>query len=405
MDLIKRYMMLYALMNTSFINGVIIIYYLAKGITYTQIGIATAISTLGFCLFEVPTGVIGDKISRKKSVLIGLTLFPTGTIILIFLKNFLMLTAYAIITSLSLTFISGSLEAWLFDNLRHLGKEKEYRDLMKNIKTITLPLSAITIVIGSLLAQLYGFKLPLILTLILQMLMLITVLSIPEYEFKKPEVDYHIHVLHSIKEITKPDLLWLIAVAITVTMSINQFRQYFEPYLGNVLAQSLKTTIMGTLGILGLIEAIVKVIPRIIGIRLKEKWSAFAYSIAPVSIPILTALSVIYQNSIFIIILGVIATIINTAFAFNFGIELQVRIPSEKRATIISLYSMISSLIMAIFYGIYGFVVDKLGLADARLIFALIIFSIGLAFKGAQTIGILKEPLELKHLQLLSEEQ
>ncbi|AEC52382.1 Hypothetical permease [Pyrococcus sp. NA2] len=405
MDLIKRYMVLYALMNTSFVSGIITIYYLAKGLTYAQIGIATAISTIGFFLFEVPTGVIGDKISRKKSVLIGLTLFPIGTIILIFLKNFPMLIAYAIITSLSLTFISGSLEAWLFDNLKHLGKEKEYRKLMKSIKTITLPLSATTIVIGSFLAQKYGFKLPLTLSLALEITMLIVALSIPEYEFKKPKVAYHIHVLHSIKEITKPNILWLIIVAIIVTMSINQFRQYFEPYLGNILAQSLKTTIMGTLGILGLIEAIVKVIPKIIGVRLKEKWSVFAYSIAPVSIPMLTALSVIHQNPIFIVILGVIATIINTAYAFNFGIELQVRIPSEKRATIISLYSMISALIMAIFYGIYGLIVDKLGLAEARLVFALTLFGIGLAFKGAQTIGILKEPLELKHLQLLSKEQ
>ncbi|WP_324734821.1 hypothetical protein VFC49_06260 [Thermococcus sp. SY098] len=235
--------------------------------------------------------------------------------------------------------------------------------------------------------------------------MLMVALSIPEYEFKKPEVAYHIHILHSIKELMKPNLFWLIIMAITVTMSINQFRQYFEPYLGNILAQSLKTTIMGTLGILGLIEAIIKVIPRLIGVRLKEKWSAFAYSIAPVSIPMLTALSVIYQNPIFIVILGVIATIINTAFAFNFGIELQVRIPSEKRATMISLYSMISSLIMAFFYGIYGFVVDELGLAEARLVFALILFGIGLAFKGAQTIGTLKEPLKLKHLQLHSKEK
>ncbi|ALM74028.1 MFS transporter [Thermococcus barophilus] len=399
MDVIEKYKVLYALMNTGFVSGIITIYYLTKGLTYAQIGIATAISTIGFFLFEVPTGVVGDKISRKKSVLIGLTLFPIGTLILIFLKNFPMLIAYSIITSLSVTFISGSLEAWLYDNLKHLGKEKEYRELMKEIKTITLPLSAITIIIGSLLAQHYGFKLPLILTLILEITMLMTALSIPEYEFKKPEVAYHVHVLHSIKEITKPNLFWLIIMAITVTMSINQFRQYFEPYLGNILAQSLKTTIMGTLGLLGLIEAIVKVIPRLIGVRLKEKWSAFAYSIAPVSIPILTALSVIYQNPIFIVILGVIATIINTAFAFNFGIELQVRIPSEKRATLISLYSMISALIMAFFYGIYGFAVDKLGLAEARLVFALILSGISLAFKGAQTIGIPKEPLKLKHLK------
>ncbi|ASJ17228.1 MFS transporter permease [Thermococcus chitonophagus] len=398
MEITKKYKLFYALMNVNFLGGIIVIYYLAKGLTYAQIGIATAISTIGFFLFEVPTGVIGDKVSRKKSVLIGLALFPMGTIILLFLKNFPMLIAYSVITSISVTFISGSLQAWLYDNLKYLGREREYRKLMKDIKTITLPLSAVTVVIGSFLAQYYGFRLPLILKLILEIMMIIVAISIPEYEFKKPKVAYHIHVLHSLKELMKPNIFWLIVVAITVAMSINQFRQYFEPYLGNILAQNLKTTIMGTLGILGLVEALVKAIPRLVGVRLKEKWSAFAYSIAPVSIPILTALSVIYRNPIFIVVLGTIATIINTAFSFNFGIELQTRIPSEKRATIISLYSMVSALVMAFFYGIYGFAVNRIGLAEARLMFALALFAVGLAFKGAQVLGILKEPLELKHL-------
>jgi len=404
MDLIKKYKVLHILMSTSFVNGILVIYYLSRGLTYTQIGMATAVSTIGFFLFEVPTGVIGDKISRRKSVIIGLTLFPVGTIILLFLKNFPMLIAYSITTSISLTFISGSLQAWLYDNLKHLGMEKEYRALMKDIKTITLPLSAVAIVIGGFLAQFYGFKLPLLLSLILEIIMLITAISIPEYGFKKPEAAYHVHVLRSIKEIMKPDLFWLIIMAISVTMSINQFRKYFEPFLGNLLAHSLGTTLMGTLGILGFVEAIVKVVPKIIGVRLKEKWSAFAYSTAPVVIPGLTLLSVAYQNPVLIVVLGIIATIINTAFSFNLGIELQVRIPDEKRATIFSLYSMVSSLFMAAFYGIYGFAVDKLGLAEARALFALILMGIGITFKGAQVTGVLKEHLELQHLQLPPED-
>ena len=339
MDLIKKYKLLHILMSTSFVNGILVIYYLSRGLTYTQIGIATAVSTIGFFLFEVPTGVIGDKISRRKSVIIGLTLFPVGTVILLFLKNFLMLIAHSIITSLSLTFISGSLQAWLYDNLKYLGMEKEYRALMKDIKTITLPLSAAAIVIGGFLTQFYGFRLPLLLSLILEIIMLITAIGIPEYGFEKPEAAYHVHILHSIREIMKPNLFWLIIMAISVTMSINQFRKYFEPFLGNLLAHSLETTLMGTLGILGFVEAIVKVIPKMMGVRLKEKWSAFAYSTAPVAIPVLTLLSVVYQNPMFIIVLGIIATIINTAFSFNLGIELQVRIPDEKRATIFSLYS------------------------------------------------------------------
>jgi len=400
-DLVRKYKLFFALMNVGFVGNILVIYYLTKGFNYAQIGTAIAIATIGTFLFEVPTGVVGDKISRKTSVLTGLALYPIGTLILILLKNFPMLIVYSIITPLAVAFISGSLQAWLFDNLKHLGREKEYRQLMKDIKTITLPISATTVAIGGILAQLYGFTLPLILTLILEIITLIVAYTIPEYEFQKPERSYLTHTLQSFKEIRRPELLWLIILSITIVMATNQFRQFFEPYLGNILAKILKTTLVGTLGILAVIEALVKVLPKLIGIRLRDKWSVKAYSLAPVIVPIMTALSVIYQNPLWIIALGILVTIVHTAFGFNLGIELQHRIPSEKRATIMSIYSMVSALAMGVFYFIYGFVVDWLGLAEARLLFALILLGAGVSLKAGELLGPLKDVLKLKHLEAM----
>lgn len=399
MDLIKKYKLFFALMNTGFVGNLLVIYYLSKGLTYAQIGTAMAIATIGNFLFEVPTGVVGDKISRKTSVLIGITLHALGTLVLIFLKNFPMLILYSIITPLGVAFISGSLQAWLFDNLKHLGREKEYRGLMKSIKTITIPLTALTVAIGGILAQLYGFTLPLALTLLLEVGTLIVGYKIPEYEFKKPERSYISHTLQSFKEIKRPELLWLIILSITVVMATNQFRQFFEPYLGDILAESLKTTLMGTLGLLGIIEALVKITPRLIGIHLRDSWSVKAYPLAPLIVPVLTALSVLYQNPIWIIALGIVVTVIHTAFGFNLGIELQHRIPTEKRATILSIYSMVSALAMSVFYFIYGFVVDWVGLAEARLIFAVILLGAGVLLKAGEALGPLKEVLKLKHME------
>ena len=397
MKLLRRYRLLFLLMNTGFIGNLVVIYYLSKGITYGQIGLASAVSALGFFLFEVPTGVVADKVSRKTSVLIGMALFSLGTVILIFLWNFPMLIAYTVVSSLGATFVSGSLQAWLFDNLRHLGMEGRYRDVMRDVKTLTLVSSAFSIPIGAFLAQLYGFTLPLLLTLIMELGALMTALSIPEYEFKKPEVSYHIHVLHSARELLRQDLLPLVLISIAVTMSINQFRKFFEPYLGEILAKSLGTTLMGTLGLLGIIEVLVKTLPRLIGIRLRKKWSVRVYEIAPIAIPVFTVLSVLFQNPLFIVLLGIMAGVINAAFGFNVSVEFQHRIPSEKRATVLSLDMMFSAVVMALFYAVYGLAVDNLGLSRARLLFAVVLFGIGLAFKLA-SLGPLRESLELRHL-------
>ena len=234
-------------------------------------------------------------------------------------------------------------------------------------------------------------------TLIMELGALLTALSIPEYKFKKPEVSYHIHVLHSARELFRNDILPLILISIAVTMSINQFRKFFEPYLGEIVAESLGTTLMGTLGLLGIVEVLIKTFPRLVGIRLGKKWSTRAYELAPLAIPVFTALSVLFQNPLFIVLLGVLATVVNTAFGFNVSVEFQHRIPSEKRATALSLNMMFSAVVMAVFYTLYGFAVDNLGLSEARLLFAVVLFGIGLAFKLA-SLGPLREPLELRHL-------
>ncbi|NJE04643.1 MFS transporter [Thermococcus sp. M36] len=397
MDLLGRYRLLFILMNTGFIGNLTVIYYLSKGITYGQIGLVSAVSALGFFLFEVPTGVVADKVSRKTSVLIGMALFSLGTVILILLQNFPMLIAYAVVSSLGATFASGSLQAWLFDNLKHLGLEGRYREVMKDVKTLTLVSSAFSIPIGAFLAQLYGFTLPLLLTLIMELGTLFVAISIPEYKFKKPEISYHLHVLHSARELLRNDLLPLILVSIAVSMSINQFRKFFEPYLGEMLARSLGTTLMGTLGLLGIAEVLIKTLPRLIGIRLGKEWSVRAYEIAPLAIPVFTALSVLFQSPLFVVLLGVLATLVNTAFGFNISVEFQHRIPSEKRATVLSLDMMLSAMVMAAFYAVYGFAVDNLGLGKARLLFSIILLGIGAAFKLA-SFGPLREPLELRHL-------
>nr|WP_240911689.1 MFS transporter [Thermococcus sp. LS1] len=92
------------------------------------------------------------------------------------------------------------------------------------------------------------------------------------------------------------------------------------------------------------------------------------------------------------------ATFVNTAFSFNFSVEFQHRIPSEKRATIVSLDMMFSALFMSAFYVLYGFAVQRLGLNAARLLFALIPLGVGFAFKAAQLLGPLRDPLRLRHL-------
>ncbi|MBP1912586.1 hypothetical protein [Thermococcus stetteri] len=96
---------------------------------------------------------------------------------------------------------------------------------------------------------------------------------------------------------------------------------------------------------------------------------------------------------------GITLTILTAAFGFNLNIEFQHRIPSERRVTLLSLDKMLAGLVMAVFYAVYGFAADKLGLSEARLTFAIALLVLGLGSKAGEVLGFLGEYLRLSHLE------
>ncbi|WP_367883390.1 MFS transporter [Thermococcus peptonophilus] len=176
MNWLTRFKALFVLTYTGFLGNIAVIYYLSRGLSYSEIGLATAFSALGFFLFEVPTGVVGDRVSRKTSVLIGLSIYPPlSLLLLLFLRNFWMLLVSELISVLGgASFISGSLQAWFFDNLKSEGREGgEFKEIWRSIQKATVLASSSTTIAGAFMAQLWGgFEVPILLSLILHLTMI-----------------------------------------------------------------------------------------------------------------------------------------------------------------------------------------------------------------------------------------
>lgn len=67
-------------------------------------------------LFEIPTGVVADTISRKVSVVIGMFLFGAG-FMLYAVPNFWVILGAQAVWGIGFTFISGAFVAWLADEI------------------------------------------------------------------------------------------------------------------------------------------------------------------------------------------------------------------------------------------------------------------------------------------------
>lgn len=68
-------------------------------------------------LFEVPTGVVADVVSRRLSILIGFTLVGCGFLLEGLVPTFAAVIAAAVIWGVGYTFTSGATQAWLSDEI------------------------------------------------------------------------------------------------------------------------------------------------------------------------------------------------------------------------------------------------------------------------------------------------
>lgn len=121
-----------------------------RGIDPLQISIVFAVSSLSLAIFDYPSGNLSDLYGRKKLAAIGFFTWGAGLCLFAFASNLLLFIVSAVIMSLGVALISGSLQAWYIDKLDDLG--------MMDYKNVVLPrlngfVSAFAIV-GALLATL-----------------------------------------------------------------------------------------------------------------------------------------------------------------------------------------------------------------------------------------------------------
>ena len=72
-------------------------------------------------IFEVPTGIVADTISRKISIIIGVFLIGIGFLVQAFFPLFFMILLAQVLWGIGYTFTSGALQAWITDEI---GEEK-----------------------------------------------------------------------------------------------------------------------------------------------------------------------------------------------------------------------------------------------------------------------------------------
>ena len=149
----KKYFWITLFQSCSFLAPLSTLFYLSRGLGYQQIFLLMMVIVISMFIFEVPTGIIGDKYGRKTSIVIGLIGGIIISIGLLFANSFFQFLMLFTLLGFNLTFASGSDEALIYDSLKQSKKQNQMQRHMGKIMSARfLPLIIIA-PLGSIIAK------------------------------------------------------------------------------------------------------------------------------------------------------------------------------------------------------------------------------------------------------------
>ena len=136
-----------------FYRPIMYLFFLAQGLTFTQIAILEAVYNLTTLLGEIPTGYIGDRVGRRNSLLIGTALISLTLLGIGLSSSFGALVALYVCWSTGYNFRSGSEDAWLYDTLTDDLSEDEFAHVRGRGESVSLAIGAGAAIIGGYLGS------------------------------------------------------------------------------------------------------------------------------------------------------------------------------------------------------------------------------------------------------------
>ncbi|WP_440874409.1 MFS transporter [Thalassotalea sp. PLHSN55] len=127
---IRKYQIYVTLSGFTAAGPLCFLFYLAQGISFSQLSIIETASLAVLVFFEVPSGAFADLIGRKKSMALGCMLMG---IEFVFIGSGYSLSVFvlaALIGGIGISLESGADDALLYDSLKKLNREAEFEKIL-----------------------------------------------------------------------------------------------------------------------------------------------------------------------------------------------------------------------------------------------------------------------------------
>ena len=241
-DLMKRNITLSyinsGLMWGRFFIPVLALFYIASQVPLEQFAIIMSVFAFTTLILEVPTGVLADLLGKKKTLLISRLMYVFEIIIIAFFNGFWPFLIAKVISGIGVSLGSGTNESLIYDSLKKLKIEKNYKKVLGKKLFISNLSMAFTFIIGAYLFTLSP-KLPAIVSLfpITLGLILTFFLTEPNKPSKKLTMnDSWKHLKEGLNLFFKnPYLKYFALLTLAVGSAINMMLSFSSAYFTNIL--------------------------------------------------------------------------------------------------------------------------------------------------------------------------
>ncbi|MBT4124226.1 MAG: MFS transporter [Candidatus Pacebacteria bacterium] len=373
------------------INVIIALFFLAKGLNYADIAVVFGVFSVAGFLFEIPTGFFGDKFGRKASVIVGLLTMTITSIIWTQLETTMQFAFYAAVWMLGISFISGSLEAYIYDYLKDQKKLKIYDEIISFSGSVNYFAAGIGSIIGAYLFSInYNYPYYLLATFFCISAVIISFMK-SEVKASESIAEEELSVFAGLKHIFYSKELLFITLFISLLYG---FHSYYIHSVDKPYILSLELFDVKWLGVFVSMVYLLQALVVSQFAKLKKHLSEFQlismswfiYIVGLLGMSKLFGILGLLSSMIFYLSAPFKDAIIN-----SFG---QKHIPSKIRATTLSSIKVYESLVASVLAVIAGYVFDIFELRTALLIAAgyiLGVFIFILLYKKVRNVRLEKK--------------
>ncbi len=343
--------------------------------TAKNVAIIFAVEAIGIAIFEIPTGAIADIFGRKKTIIYANLVRIIALIFLYIGGSMSMFVCYALINAFSKSLSSGTDSALIYDTLKSNKKEYLYKKVIGKYYALWPIGASIGSIIGGYMAKV-SLSFPVLLTFIPLIISLVLTTFLIEPKYKKPKKkNLLIHINSSLKIIKTNKQLLILMLGGFILMAFGQSIHLLNPIFFKFKEIPIEHFGIISAFIFGLSSVGHYLSDNVSKIFGNKKTILLTVTLSPFFILLST-----FHNKYYSIILLIIPSLL---FGFRNPIIshlLNLEIPSNKRATIISTSHFISQIGLAIFSPILGFYTELYSINFAYQLSALCLLSVAFLF-------------------------